>query len=73
MWNLKHDTSELTYKTETDSQTQRTELCVPRGSGWGEDELEFMVSRCKLLFKGWMSHRSHCTAQGTYSVSCNKP
>ena len=29
MWNLKYDTSELTYKTETDSQTQRKDL-LPR-------------------------------------------
>ena len=26
VWNLKYDTSELIYKTETDSQTQRTNL-----------------------------------------------
>ena len=26
MRNLKYDTNELTYKTETDSQTQRTDL-----------------------------------------------
>ena len=25
MWNLKYDTNELIYKTEIDSQTQRTE------------------------------------------------
>ena len=33
MWNLK-----LTYgyKTETDSWTQRTDLCLPREVGWGE-------------------------------------
>ena len=24
MWNLKYNTNELTYETETDSQTQRT-------------------------------------------------
>ena len=35
MWNLKHDTNELIYQTETDSQTQRRDVCVPRGSGWG--------------------------------------
>ena len=32
MWNLKHDTNELIYKTETDSQTQRIDL-LPRGRG----------------------------------------
>ena len=36
MWNLKYDTNELLYKTETDSQTQRTDLRLPRGGGVGE-------------------------------------
>ena len=30
MWNLKHDTNEITYETETDSQTQR-ETCGCQG------------------------------------------
>ena len=34
MWNLKYDTNELIYKTETDSQ--RTDLWLPRGRGMGE-------------------------------------
>ena len=34
MWNLKYDTNELIYETETD--TQRTDLWLPRGSGGGE-------------------------------------
>ena len=35
MWNLKYHTSELIY--ETDSQTQRTDLWLPKGGvgeGW---------------------------------------
>ena len=42
MWNLKYGTNELIYKTETDSQTQRTDLWLPRererdGLGvWGQ-------------------------------------
>ena len=37
MWNLKCDTNELTYKTERDSQTQRTDLWLPKGrEGVGE-------------------------------------
>ena len=32
MWNLKYDTTELIYGTETDSQTQRRGLC--REEGW---------------------------------------
>ena len=38
MWNLKeNDTNELIYKREADSQTQRTDLWLPRpgqGEGW---------------------------------------
>ena len=33
MWNLKYDTNELIYETETDSQTQRTDLELPRERG----------------------------------------
>ena len=29
MWNFKNDTNELNYKTETNSQTQRTNLWLP--------------------------------------------
>ena len=35
MWNLKYDTNELTYEKETDSQTERTDLWLPRGGGEG--------------------------------------
>ena len=30
MWNLKYDTNEHIYKTETHSQTQRTDLWLPK-------------------------------------------
>ena len=33
VWNLKYDTNEHVYETETDSQTQRSELWLPRE--WG--------------------------------------
>ena len=41
MWNLKYDTNETIYETETDSHTERTDLWLPRGrggdggGGWG--------------------------------------
>ena len=35
MWNLKYDTNEHIHKTKTDSQIQRTDLCLPRGTGGG--------------------------------------
>ena len=36
MWNLRYDTNELIYETETDSQTWRTDLWLPRGKRFGE-------------------------------------
>ena len=33
MWNLKNNTNELIYKTETDSQTQKTNLRLPKRKG----------------------------------------
>ena len=38
MWHLKHDTNEQIYKTETGSQTWRTDLWL-LASGEGKDEL----------------------------------
>ena len=35
MWNLKYDRNELIYETETDSQTQGTDLWLPRGRECG--------------------------------------
>ena len=36
MWNLKYDTNEHIYGTETNSQTYRIDLRFPRGRGVGE-------------------------------------
>ena len=39
MWNLKkNDTNELIYKTEIDSQTQKTNLWLSKGKGKGMGE-----------------------------------
>ena len=39
MWNQKYDTNELIYKTETDSQTQKTNLWLPQRRGCGEGQI----------------------------------
>ena len=40
MWNLKKiDTNDLTYKTETESQTLKTNLWLPKGKVKGRDKL----------------------------------
>ena len=36
LWDLKKDTNELIYKTETELQTQKTNLRLPEGKGGGE-------------------------------------
>ena len=36
MWNLKYDTNEPIYETETDSQMWRRDLWLPRERGLGE-------------------------------------
>ena len=38
MWNLENNTDEFIYKTETDSQSQTTDLELPKGKR-GRDEL----------------------------------
>jgi len=35
LWHLKSGTNEPIYRTGTDSQTQRRDLCLPRGRGEG--------------------------------------
>ena len=53
MWNLKYNTNEHIYETETDSQTWRTDLWLPRGRGeGGGKDWKFGISRCKLLSIG---------------------
>ena len=39
MYNLKDDTNELIYETETDSRTSKTNLWLPKGKGGGQDKL----------------------------------
>ena len=58
MWNLKYGMDELTYKTETDSQTKRTVLWLPSGRGMGRDGWESGVIRCKLIYIEWI-HNKH--------------
>ena len=55
MQNLKCDTNEPIYKTETDSQAE-IRLVVAKGMGRGMD-WEFGVSRCKLLHLEWTNNK----------------
>ena len=64
-WNLNHDTNELTYETETDSQTQRSELWLPRRKSGGMN-WEFGISRRKLLNIGWINNKVLLYSTGNY-------
>jgi len=68
MWNLKYDTNEPIYETETNSQTSTTDLWLSRGreDGGGMD-WEFGISRGKLLYIGWINNKVLPTAStGNY-------
>ena len=51
-----HDTNEHIYETQTDSQTWRTDLWLTRRGRGGKD-WEFGISRCKLLYIGWINNK----------------
>ena len=52
MWNPeRHDTNELIYKTEIDSQTENEFMVTTRGYEWGEGIIrEFGVNMYTLLY-----------------------
>ena len=58
MWNLEHNSNELTYKAETESQTQKRGLLMPRQEreGAGMDHV-FGMSRCKPLYIEWINNK----------------
>ena len=72
MWNLKYNTNELIYETETDSQIQRTDLWLPRAGGedglggWGQ-QIQTIIYIMDKQQGPTVQHRE------LYSVSCNKP
>ena len=68
MWNLKYSINEPIRKKETASQTQRTDLWLPR-VGWrggcGE-RLGVWDWRCKLLYIGWINNKVLLYSIGNY-------
>ena len=66
--NLKYGTNQPIYKTETDSQTWRTDLWLPRVVG-SEMNWEFEVSRCKLLHLESISNEVLLCSTGNYIQS----
>ena len=69
MWNLNYGTDRPIYRTETDFQTWRADLWLPRGRGREWDELGVWVSRCKLLHLEWISNEVPLYSTGNYIQS----
>ena len=78
IWHLKCDTNEHIYETETDSQTQRTDLWLPglvwvggcggkEGLGVWEQQMQTVIYRMNKQQGPTVQHRE------LYSVSCDKP
>ena len=59
MWNLKHDTNELIYETETDSYTQRTDLWLPRGRGGGAGWIGSLGLPDANYYIHWVGQKVH--------------
>ena len=70
--NLKNNTSELIHKTETDSQTQKTNLWLPKGKE-GEKGInqEFGINIYILLHKTDKKQGPTVEHRELYSLSCN--
>ena len=66
MWNLKYDTTEFIYKTETDSRMRRADCWLPRGEGTGEGRPESLGSAgANCYIQNGETARSYSGAQGT--------
>lgn len=69
MWILRKDTRELSCRRETDSQTLRANLWLPRGTGegggmaWG-----FGMGICSLRYREWLANRDLLTSS-PYAVT----
>ena len=67
MWNLKYDTNEPIYETETESQTIEDRLLVAKGEGGGRGkDWEFGISRCKLFYIEWINNKFPLYSTGNY-------
>ena len=66
MCNLKYDTNELIYKTETDSQTENN-LQLPKGKGGrGGINQEFGINKYMLLYLKSINNKDLLSNTGDY-------
>ena len=65
MWNLKSDTDELTYKTETGSQTEN-KLMVIKGKRGGGINWEFGININTLIYVKQINNKDLLYNTGNY-------
>ena len=65
-WHLKYGANEPTYEIETDSQTWKTVLWLPRRRRGSGMDWEFGASRSKLFHLGWISNEVLLYCTGNY-------
>ena len=66
MWNLKYDTNELIFETETDSQAQKTDMWLPTGRGVDELDWKSVISGCKLVCTERINNMALLYSVGNY-------
>ena len=69
MWNLRYDTNEPIYETETDPQTEYRLVVAEGKGGAGRKVWEFGISRCKLVYIGWINNKVLLYIPGNYIQS----
>ena len=70
-WNLKYDTNELIHKTETDLQTQKINLWLPKREGEGGINQEFGINIYTLLYTKQINDKDLLYNREPYSIFCN--
>ena len=71
-WNLKYETNESIYRTETDSQTQRTHLWLPMRTGWKRAGLGVCGQQRQALIYRRGKQGPTVQWRELYSASCAK-
>ena len=64
MWNLKYNTNELTYKT--DSQTGNRHVIAKTEGEEGVLEWDFETSGCRLVYIAWINNKILLYSTGNY-------
>ena len=66
MWNLKDDTNEPIYETETESGTENIRVAAKGEGGRRGLDWEFGISRCKLVYIEWINNKVLLYSTGNY-------